>query len=732
MKRIMSLMQLFLLVGMANIVFGQVYAYDTFTYEPGELLDEVALTYGFTGSWGAGGGIASNTTVEPASLVYPGIDTVLQNGSGMLQAFVPNFEGTRVGRFFDMEDALSDYNNGGVIGKNGQTIYLSFLMRTNYTSPFFGFEFKRNDLGDGGAILYIGNDMGGSRIQVCAFRDRNEDPSNIGVHLNFLGDATTETELYVVKIEFNEDGDDVTVYRQPALDAEPVKEPDLLNAGDLTFNAITFATWVDPSGRVAQFDEICVASTYKDAVRFYNTDAKANTPVPADGAVDIASAGTVNLSWNAGAGVDAVNYKVYVSDMLDDVIAEAPSALEGTTTESALAISGLETDSTYYWSVIESEDASDPNFDIPGVVWSFDTNKTYPVVGSQPQSLQVFAGENAEFTFDVTSVSQESYQWYDADGPISDGGNISGAKTATLKIADVEVENEGSFYCEVSNSAGTITSNTVNLMVKRLVGYWDLDYPGSADPNGMWLDLSNTGNDLKALSNVPDTFEWTVGADGTENGAAVFNGEFSLGTKKEDGTMNDIPVGDSPYTMSVWVKTSPKNEGFIGWGNYGNYNQVNALAIYSNDPGRVNNYWWDNDLSASRGYSLADENWHQIVATYDGATKVIYIDGIEAGSNNPLPHAVPSSINFHIGRTNTTGNGEFFAGALDEVKVYNYALTATEAAQSYVSIAGVDLCVVELEYDFNNNCKVDLEDLAMFMVEWLDCGLLPTCTNVVE
>ncbi len=731
MKKMLSILQLVLLFSMVNVVFGEVYAYDTFTYAPGEIVDEAVQTYGFTGSWGTGGGIASNCTVLPESLIYPGVDTAYQNGSGMFQAYVPVWDGTRAGRFLDVEGSLGEYNNGGVIGNNGQTIYLSFLMKTNYTSPFFAFELKRNDLGDGGAILYIGNDMN-STIQVCAYRDRNTDPSNIGVHLNYLGDGTTDTELYVVKIDFEADGDDVTVYRQPSLDAEPVKDPDLVNAGDMTFNAITFATWVDPAGRVAQFDEICVASTYKDAVRFYNTDAKANTPVPADGGIDVDSSQPVTLSWISGTNVSPVEYKVYVSDNIDEVISASSAALKGNPSTESIVVDGLSTDTTYYWSVVESEVADDPNYDVPGVIWSFDTNKTYPVIQSQPESLQVFAGENAEFTFDVYSVSTASYQWFNLDGAVSDSGNVSGSKTATLLITGAQIANEDSFYCEVTNSAGTIASDTVTLKISRLVGYWDLDDPGVTDPNYLWLDLSDSDNDLTALSIVPDTFEWTAGADGSESGAVVFNGEFSLGTKKADGTMNDIPVGDSPYTMSVWAKTSPKSEGFIGWGNYGTYNQVNAIAIYSGAPDWVNNYWWDNDLSASRGYSLADEKWHQIVATYDGVTKVIYIDGIEAGSNNPQPHAVPSSINFHIGRTNTTNDSEYFAGAMDEVKVYNYALSATDVAQSYVAIAGGDLCVVELNYDLNNDCKVNLEDFAMFMSEWLDCGLLPTCTNVIE
>ena len=39
------------------------------------------------------------------------------------------------------------------------------------------------------------------------------------------------------------------------------------------------------------------------------------------------------------------------------------------------------------------------------------------------------------------------------------------------------------------------------------------------------------------------------------------NGKFGLGTKKEDGTMNDIPVGNESYTISFWFKGGIKGGG---------------------------------------------------------------------------------------------------------------------------------------------------------------------------
>ena len=139
-----------------------------------------------------------------------------------------------------------------------------------------------------------------------------------------------------------------------------------------------------------------------------------------------------------------------------------------------------------------------------------------------------------------------------------------------------------------------------------------------------------------------------------------------------------------------------------------------------------------NDIYANRGYSLQDNTWHQVVSTYEGDIRTMYIDGIQAVSDNPADHNVQTSENFMIGKTNMNPDVTEFVGAMDEVKVYNYAITSTDVAQSYVSIRGGDLCVVNLNYDYNNSCEVDLEDYAAFMTEWPDCGLYPTCVNIVE
>ncbi|MBN2063704.1 MAG: immunoglobulin domain-containing protein [Sedimentisphaerales bacterium] len=714
-----------LLACLASTLFAGVGAYDSLSYPAGSLLNNGTAVTGFSGVWSSGGGDDSSYVLTD-SLNVAGAESVLAADSGSLRIG----SGGRIGRFVDtsvMGPFAGHINAQGNIGKVGESIYLSFQMRTDNANPFFAFELKRDDLGDNGAILYIGNDIGGTELQVCAYRNRSQDAGNIGRQLQWLGAGSTDPELFVVRIDYRSAGDNVTVYRNPSLEEEPNIPVHLLNAGSMAFDGMSMAAWVGPT---VFFDEICIADTYEDVVRMYHKTNIAQSPSPSDRAAEVALDSGFSLSWTSGQGITPASYIVYFSDSLDEVIFNEPNALLGTTANTAYPVGLLATDSTYYWSVTEL--MADGKL-LPGVVWQFDTVKTLPVIVNQPASVRVFAGENAELYFEATTNSEVYYQWYNSEGPLADGGRFSGVQNSTLVITGVHREDDDLYYCKATNSAGSINSANARVGVNRLVGKWSMDKPADGNINGVGIDLSEEDNDLGVKFTAPANYSWETGADGKVDGALIFDYKYALGTLKADGTMNAIPVGDEPYTMSIWIKGplfSGNNAGLMGWGNYGNYNQCNALAMYTGNRSAVNNYWWDNDLTASRGYNLDDNQWHQVVATYDGDIKTIYIDGVYAGSNNPLPHNVQSSVNFYIGKANTTSaTGEFFNGAIDEVAVYNYALTELDVAYSYYDMTGDKVCVERPAYDLDSDCQVSLADLAIIMADWLDCSLVPDCLS---
>lgn len=81
-------------------------------------------------------------------------------------------------------------------------------------------------------------------------------------------------------------------------------------------------------------------------------------------------------------------------------------------------------------------------------------------------------------------------------------------------------------------------------------------------------------------------------------------------------------------------------------------------------------------ISYATGLStvLNNGSWHHAATTYDGTTRRIYLNGVQVAQDTPGSNGA-TAANFRIGSTN---NGEFFNGTIDDVAIYNHALTATE------------------------------------------------------
>lgn len=68
--------------------------------------------------------------------------------------------------------------------------------------------------------------------------------------------------------------------------------------------------------------------------------------------------------------------------------------------------------------------------------------------------------------------------------------------------------------------------------------------------------------------------------------------------------------------------------------------------------------------------------WTHVAMTYDGTRLVLYVNGLQVATN-PAGGTIQSTASpLWIG--GNTPYGEFFRGVLDDVRVYNRALTPTE------------------------------------------------------
>jgi len=82
--------------------------------------------------------------------------------------------------------------------------------------------------------------------------------------------------------------------------------------------------------------------------------------------------------------------------------------------------------------------------------------------------------------------------------------------------------------------------------------------------------------------------------------------------------------------------------------------------------------------------SMSNGQWYHVALVHDGTSATVYLDGFSLGTNTGLPSANQSWIgtNFNIGRYGA-GAGYYWNGWIDEVSVFNKALTSTEVTNIY-------------------------------------------------
>ena len=193
-----------------------------------------------------------------------------------------------------------------------------------------------------------------------------------------------------------------------------------------------------------------------------------------------------------------------------------------------------------------------------------------------------------------------------------------------------------------------------------LVGEWRFDNVGSPL-------IDSSGNDNHGVI-VGDPTQDV----GIFNNAMEFDGD---GDRIDYGTNFDLPT---MFTVELWVKSDV----------YG----VVDYVIWRNDdrPGiRMASNRWQFLVDGNNGnlfYSSSNVTigvWTHLALTFDGTTGRGYVNGTEENSKNDSTYT--QGTIFRIG-----GDGNvdrYFHGSIDEVRIYNQALSSAEIQQHYVQEA---------------------------------------------
>ncbi len=226
----------------------------------------------------------------------------------------------------------------------------------------------------------------------------------------------------------------------------------------------------------------------------------------------------------------------------------------------------------------------------------------------------------------------------------------------------------------------TSSSERINPANGGLVGWWSFD--GKDMLNGVAQDRSGQGNNGNLL-NIASTTFYTGGKIGQAGNFDGVNDEVRIST---------VPTLTQPYTISLWFKSSlmAANRHLI---TFGSANVTPTILLRSSQDIEID--------AASAGsfrtfcnkvFTSSELNrWSHLVIVINSSTDAsqwkCYINNVDiavANSDSSGTYANPPTTSWSIGSYPALSN-RYFNGSIDDVRIYNRALSATEVANLYTS-----------------------------------------------
>lgn len=544
-----------------------------------------------------------------------------------------------------------------------------------------------------------------------------------------------QVHFYVLKFKLGSSSDTISVYVDPdPLAPEPAVADASFTVSNFLVDRIRSSCF--NTSAIGLLDEFRLGETFADVVPIPGA---AIHVAPADRATGVALDSV--LQWQVGndpneaEGIhpwgDVAGYYVYFGNNIDpNLYLMTPAALPVETPSYAPV---LAVDRTYFWQIEETFDngqggvyaPGDPN-NVLGPVWTFESLLTVPTISQHPVGItRTAAGSTAELS--VAAQNALHYAWYrSADNSV--GGDTSvGADSATLTLTNVQLADEGYYYCVVSNNSPTTAISTMSQLVinRLLAGY---RFENNLDDSVGTNPATPMGLPMRYAQGIITADLQTYAAD--PNGSMY--GILPTGCYPKTGIGN----GMEQFTYSAWVKLADSTQGGHLFGQFkgvaGTYQT--ALRFSINVTGYDVSTYLRNETNTTSliadvgGLNVEDNQWHYVAVTFNGSQVITYFDGRAVQTvNTSISDFADWDQPFPLLAVNARGTMDgYFKGSVDDLKILNYPLIAEDIAQTYYDVTGKKVCLYgNPALDLSGNCIVDLADLMMLAADWLKNGFYP-------
>ncbi len=311
---------------------------------------------------------------------------------------------------------------------------------------------------------------------------------------------------------------------------------------------------------------------------------------------------------------------------------------------------------------------------------TFTLGQWYHLVG-------VYNGTNINFYINGVSVGTAAYTFgalSNPDGILSIGGGGAAGNTFDGSIDDVRIYNRALSASEVAqlytNGGGVIAHSNTVANSNGLLGYWTFDGPKINWVTGAITDSSGQGNtgSLVSMSTSTSPVAGKVGQ------GLKFNGSTSYVSTPLTYNWNA-----NNWSIGLWASSISCPNSFCGlvgdrfgtgasnwftFGSSGNFTG-NIVVEIGPAPGAV---------TIDSGYNPVGKGWQYYTVTKSGTTITIYKNGVSLASGSTSGKNIGDTTNsVRIG--NWFSSNQIWNGSIDDVRIYNRALSAGEVAQLFSS-----------------------------------------------
>src|SRR5450631_1480676 len=260
-------------------------------------------------------------------------------------------------------------------------------------------------------------------------------------------------------------------------------------------------------------------------------------------------------------------------------------------------------------------------------------------------------------------------------------GDVTMTSAATLKLTSATTQIGGTFTrtsgslngnggTTIFNATGAVThtfsgSAAFNKVIINdgLVAYWNLD-------EGSGTSLADQSGYANGLTLSASSFTSTVPTAVTfsDPSAVAFSGSAYAHLTTTPPT--NLPAANGAVTISAWLKlgSTATVQDAVALGDGGSngvklgIQSVGSLAAWT---------WGATPTTLASTLAPSDAAWHQVTFTYDGTNNRLYLDGaLQSGATTVAD----------LGSYDGTHELMAAGGAVDDVRVYNRALTGTEVS----------------------------------------------------